>query len=162
MTLKAVIFDVDGTLADTEEAHRQAFNVTFKEFGLAWHWNVELYGELLAVADTQYMLGMRESALQYYYQVQAVDAEYERAKVDGRIVEIERALTGLVDHYRDHTLNDLPEFAGLNPSIEHFSRIASEQLAARISAGTLSALTVVIWENEIAWASYRKMLRADE
>lgn len=50
MTLKAVIFDVDGTLADTEEAHRQAFNVTFKEFGLPWHWDVELYVELLAVA----------------------------------------------------------------------------------------------------------------
>lgn len=50
MTLKAVIFDVDGTLADTEEAHRQAFNVTFKEFGLPWHWNVELYVELLAIA----------------------------------------------------------------------------------------------------------------
>ncbi len=78
------------------------------------------------------------------------------------IVEIEQALTELVTHYRDHTLNDLPEFAGLNPSIEHFSRIASEQLAARISAGTLTALTVVIWENEIAWASYRKLLRADE
>lgn len=74
------------------------------------------------------------------------------------IVEIEHALTELVNHYRDHTLNDLPEFAGLNPSIEHFSRIASEQLAARISAGTLTALTVVIWENEIAWASYRKTL----
>lgn len=50
MTLKAVIFDVDGTLADTEEAHRQAFNATFKEFGLPWHWDVELYVELLAVA----------------------------------------------------------------------------------------------------------------
>jgi HAD superfamily hydrolase (TIGR01509 family) len=45
-----VIFDVDGTLADTEEAHRQAFNATFKEFGLPWHWDVELYVELLAVA----------------------------------------------------------------------------------------------------------------
>ncbi len=50
MTLSAVIFDVDGTLADTEEAHRQAFNATFKEFGLPWHWDVELYVELLAVA----------------------------------------------------------------------------------------------------------------
>lgn len=48
--MKAVIFDVDGTLADTEEAHRQAFNATFKEFGLPWHWDVELYVELLAVA----------------------------------------------------------------------------------------------------------------
>ncbi len=50
MTLAAVIFDVDGTLADTEEAHRQAFNAAFQEFGLPWHWDVELYVELLAVA----------------------------------------------------------------------------------------------------------------
>lgn len=50
MSLDAVIFDVDGTLADTEEAHRQAFNATFKEFGLPWHWDVALYVELLAVA----------------------------------------------------------------------------------------------------------------
>ncbi len=78
------------------------------------------------------------------------------------IVEIEAALGALVTHYRDHVLNDLPEFAGLNPSIEHFSRIASEQLAARINAGTLTSLTVCIWENEIAWASYRKVLRSDE
>lgn len=50
MTLEAVIFDVDGTLADTEEAHRQAFNATFREFGLPWHWDIELYVELLGVA----------------------------------------------------------------------------------------------------------------
>lgn len=47
MTLKAVIFDVDGTLSETEEAHRQAFNRTFEEFGLPWEWSQELYGELL-------------------------------------------------------------------------------------------------------------------
>jgi len=50
MTLQAVIFDVDGTLADTEEAHRQAFNAAFTEFGLSWHWDEALYAELLAVA----------------------------------------------------------------------------------------------------------------
>jgi HAD superfamily hydrolase (TIGR01509 family) len=50
MSLQAVIFDVDGTLADTEEAHRQSFNAAFKEFGLPWHWGAELYAELLAVA----------------------------------------------------------------------------------------------------------------
>lgn len=38
MTLKAVIFDVDDTLADTEEAHRHAFNDAFREFGLPWRW----------------------------------------------------------------------------------------------------------------------------
>jgi HAD superfamily hydrolase (TIGR01509 family) len=45
--LKAIIFDVDGTLSETEEAHRQAFNKTFLEFGLPWEWSQKLYAELL-------------------------------------------------------------------------------------------------------------------
>ncbi|OGI50089.1 MAG: phosphatase [Candidatus Muproteobacteria bacterium RIFCSPHIGHO2_12_FULL_60_33] len=50
MTLKALIFDVDGTLADTErDGHRLAFNQAFAEAGLDWAWNVGLYGELLTV-----------------------------------------------------------------------------------------------------------------
>lgn len=50
ISLSAVIFDVDGTLADTErDGHRLAFNAAFKEFGLDWDWNTELYGELLQV-----------------------------------------------------------------------------------------------------------------
>lgn len=49
-TLKALIFDVDGTLADTErDGHRVAFNAAFKEYGIDWDWDVELYGKLLAV-----------------------------------------------------------------------------------------------------------------
>lgn len=49
-TLQALIFDVDGTLADTErDGHRVAFNQAFAEAGLDWHWDVPLYGELLAV-----------------------------------------------------------------------------------------------------------------
>jgi HAD superfamily hydrolase (TIGR01509 family) len=47
--LAALIFDVDGTLAETEELHRAAFNETFAAAGLAWHWDQALYGELLAV-----------------------------------------------------------------------------------------------------------------
>ena len=47
MTLKAIIFDVDGTLAETEEAHRDAFNRTFDETGLDWHWTKEDYARLL-------------------------------------------------------------------------------------------------------------------
>jgi beta-phosphoglucomutase-like phosphatase (HAD superfamily) len=46
----ALIFDVDGTLADTEEAHRLAFNAAFRELGLPWHWDRLLYTRLLAVA----------------------------------------------------------------------------------------------------------------
>lgn len=48
--LEALIFDVDGTLADTErDGHRVAFNQAFEEAGLDWDWSVELYGELLQV-----------------------------------------------------------------------------------------------------------------
>jgi HAD superfamily hydrolase (TIGR01509 family) len=50
MKLQALILDVDGTLADTEQdGHRPAFNAAFAELGLDWHWDVTLYGELLAV-----------------------------------------------------------------------------------------------------------------
>ena len=47
MPAKALIFDVDGTLAETEEAHRQAFNDTFAKNGMDWHWDVPMYGILL-------------------------------------------------------------------------------------------------------------------
>jgi len=49
MPLHALIFDVDGTLAETEELHREAFNQTFNEFDLAWHWNQERYHTLLKI-----------------------------------------------------------------------------------------------------------------
>ena len=49
-SLQALIFDVDGTLSDTErDGHRVAFNQAFKDADLDWNWSVELYGELLAV-----------------------------------------------------------------------------------------------------------------
>jgi HAD superfamily hydrolase (TIGR01509 family) len=49
MTPAALIFDVDGTLSETEEVHRQAFNETFAAFGLPWHWDRAAYRELLQV-----------------------------------------------------------------------------------------------------------------
>lgn len=48
--LKAIIFDVDGTLAETErDGHRVAFNRAFSNAGLDWYWDEELYAQLLAV-----------------------------------------------------------------------------------------------------------------
>lgn len=75
------------------------------------------------------------------------------------IVDIEGQLDGLVAYYRDRTLNDLPEFAGLNTSIEHFARIVCATLAARLKADTLTGLTVKLWETDIAWASFTMALR---
>ncbi len=57
--LAALLFDVDGTLADTEEIHRQCFNQAFADAGLDWDWPAALYGELLAVT------GGRERILHY-------------------------------------------------------------------------------------------------
>lgn len=75
------------------------------------------------------------------------------------IVDVERNLEEIVASCRDRTLNDLPEFAGLNPSIEHFTRIVCEALVNRLQdVHTLAAISVKIWENEIAWASYRQVL----
>lgn len=70
------------------------------------------------------------------------------------IVEIEKHLDAMVARYKDQMLNDLPEFAGLNPSIEHFARILATQLNEKISAPNVISLTVRLWENDIAWVSY--------
>lgn len=74
------------------------------------------------------------------------------------IEDVETNLEVIVDHYRDKTLNELPEFEGLNPSIEHFTRIVCHTLAERIKANNLNQMTIKIWENEIAWASYQMAL----
>lgn len=71
------------------------------------------------------------------------------------IVDIERVLDEQVEHYRDCTLNDQAEFAGLNPSIEHFSRILCQALSAQIQAPNIRVLIVKLWENDIAWAACR-------
>ncbi len=49
MTIQAIIFDVDGTLADTEDGHRKSFNKAFAENNLPWNWDVALYDQLLKV-----------------------------------------------------------------------------------------------------------------
>ena len=72
------------------------------------------------------------------------------------IVDIEANLDALVAYFRDTTLNEKPEFEGLNPSIERFAHIFCRALAERLQAPTLTAITVILWEHENAWASYRQ------
>jgi len=69
------------------------------------------------------------------------------------IVELERALTEIISRFRDHTLNDLEPFAGLNPSLERFAKVLYEELNARLASKELS-LAVKLWENERDWAAY--------
>jgi HAD superfamily hydrolase (TIGR01509 family) len=64
MSLQALIFDVDGTLADTEAAHLAAFNQAFAQEGLEWRWDTALYTQLLEVS------GGKERILHYWKKVQ--------------------------------------------------------------------------------------------
>jgi HAD superfamily hydrolase (TIGR01509 family) len=85
LTLKALIFDVDGTLADTEEVHRRAFNEAFQQLGLDWNWSRPKYAHLLLTAGGKERLAAYIDSL-------ALPAAGRRA-LAGRIDEIHRAKT---------------------------------------------------------------------
>lgn len=70
------------------------------------------------------------------------------------IVDVEKHLDNAITYYKEQMLNDKPEFAGLNPSLEHFARILTVSLNEHIDAPNVTELIVVLWENDIAWASY--------
>lgn len=91
----------------------------------------------------------------YQVEVQLEGTDLDRHGYLVDIVDIENALEETVETYRDKTLNDLPEFEGLNPSIEHFARIFCTRLNQRIQAVNIRTLTIKLWENDIAWSSYR-------
>ena len=86
MTLQALLFDVDGTLADTErDGHRPAFNQAFAEAGLDWHWDAALYGKLLAVT------GGKERMKHYIDQYRP---DYRKpADFDALVAELHQAKT---------------------------------------------------------------------
>jgi beta-phosphoglucomutase-like phosphatase (HAD superfamily) len=87
-TLQALIFDVDGTMADTERAHMAAFNHAFAELGLDWHWDEALYTSLLDIS------GGKERILHYWKQVnpdvKALNAQALNDRI-GRIHELKTA-----------------------------------------------------------------------
>ena len=97
--LQALIFDVDGTLADTEMAHLAAFNQAFAEVGLNWHWDVPLYTQLLQVSGGKerikawwYSQSDRPLAIEASAMDHTIDrihelktAAYEQAVQDGQV-----------------------------------------------------------------------------
>ncbi len=94
-----------------------------------------------------------------------VEISIEAAQLDQHgylvdIVEIEAAMSQIVDYYKDALLNDKPEFSGLNPSIEHFSRIICEKMLTLITFPGSGFLNVKLWENDTCWAGYRQEIIA--
>jgi 6-pyruvoyltetrahydropterin/6-carboxytetrahydropterin synthase len=69
------------------------------------------------------------------------------------IVELEAALGEVIGLFRDNVLNSLPDFEGLNPSIEHFSRILYQRLSDRLALSGVT-IRVKLFENDLDWAGY--------
>lgn len=129
--LKALLFDVDGTLADTErDGHRPAFNAAFAEFGLDWHWDEALYGQLLAVT------GGKER-IQYY--VDRFRPDYRKpAAFHHLVAQLHQAKTR---HYtRLLAAGGIP----LRPGVERLLR------EARAAGLTLAIATTTTPENVTA------------
>ncbi|HET6149453.1 MAG TPA: 6-carboxytetrahydropterin synthase [Polyangia bacterium] len=69
------------------------------------------------------------------------------------IAEVEPRLDGIVERYRDRMLNELPEMAGVNPSLERFANVIADRLAQDLPAGQVTTLTVKLWESATAFAT---------
>ena len=122
------------------------YSVTVRREFLAWHY--------LVGGD----FGPENERNSHQYRI---EARYEGEDLDEHgflvdIDEVQRALDGVVESYRDKTLNDFPEFAGLNPSVEHFARILGDALV--LERPNLTALEVTVWEDDAAAASHRRLL----
>lgn len=74
------------------------------------------------------------------------------------IDDVTAALDGVVRRYRDETLNDRPEFEGLNPSVERFARVLCDRVLARLDAPEAETAVVRLWEDDDAWASYERVV----
>lgn len=75
----------------------------------------------------------------------------------GYLLDIEHlnsVIDDILGRFADVVLNELPEFKGLNPSLEHFARILAGEIVQQTADGRLSDLTVRLWEDESAWAEH--------
>ena len=120
----ALIFDVDGTLSETEEVHRLAFNEAFREFGLPWDWNQRLYRALLRVS------GGKERITHY---VRAHRREVPSTDLDGFIRQLHERKT------ETYTRMVASGVAALRPGVE---RILTEarQAGRRLAIATTTSM----------------------
>jgi len=97
----------------------------------------------------------RPHAHRYRIEVQVAGQELDQHGFLLDLVALEGHLDALLGEYAGKTLNALPAFAGLNPSLEHFCRILGRSLAERLDPLPWSALSIRIWEDQAGWAMYR-------
>lgn len=92
----------------------------------------------------------------YLLEVRITHGELDQHGYLVDIVDIESALTLTVDYFQDRLLNDLSEFDGLNPSLEHFCRIIWQKLRRGVKLPGAGTLCVKLWENDSCWASFQQ------
>jgi len=95
----------------------------------------------------------------YRAEVRLAAEELDRHGYIVDLDDLDALLDRVVHHYQGQLLNDLPEFAGLNPSIERLSRFFFDRLAAGLGRHGFAAIEVRIWETDKAWAAYRERFR---
>lgn len=98
----------------------------------------------------------RPHAHRYRLEVRLEGSELDRHGFLVDLVEFQAAVEAILGRMGEQTLNELPEFAGLNPSLEHFARIVCQELDRSLPRGRLEAVEVRLWEDGSAWASYRR------
>jgi 6-pyruvoyltetrahydropterin/6-carboxytetrahydropterin synthase len=104
----------------------------------------------------------RENQLHaHHYRLEVIFAgdELDRHGYLVDIAVVKEHLDRLIERYRGRTLNELPELAGQNPGLEPFARVLAEGMARALPPTALASLTVKLWENEEAFATYAVSLR---
>jgi 6-pyruvoyltetrahydropterin/6-carboxytetrahydropterin synthase len=90
----------------------------------------------------------------YVLELQLSGSELDKHGYLVDIVQVDKALDELTGHFGENMLNDLPEFKGLNPSLEHFARITAVALSDKIPSINITKVQTVLWEGPSAWASF--------
>lgn len=96
----------------------------------------------------------QEHAHHYRVEVELCGQRLNKHQYLVDIVAIEDHLTELIAYYRDRMLNELPEFTGVNPSLETFARLLCQSFNRAIQDENVTGITVRLWENENAWAGF--------
>jgi 6-pyruvoyltetrahydropterin/6-carboxytetrahydropterin synthase len=90
----------------------------------------------------------------YVLELQLSGSELDQHGYLVDIVQVDKALDDLIGRFSEHMLNELPEFEGLNPSLEHFAQITAASLSERIPGLNITTVRTVLWEGPSAWASF--------
>ena len=138
MSLQALIFDVDGTLAETEDLHRLAFNAAFAEAGLDWIWSVDAYEALLRTTGGKERIAVHAAAVNTPLAPETIAAIHARKTriyaelVDGGALEPRPGVRDLIGAARQAGLRLAIATTTSLPNVEALCRAIWQRPAAEV------------------------------